>query len=185
MFVVVPDLSAGMRSVAHFGTRSMHRAPIAVRRGTHASCGSPNHSERLRQGHGRKQTHAHGKAVRLLLPAKTGLTPLGRLVIRLNGRKQAGGEGGIRTHGTVPRTLAFEASTFNHSVTSPRWLPPNRSRAPGVPAMCCRLAYDAPPKGSPARKLAACRKERLQQCRRFSGQDARGEFHVMIQLRMR
>jgi hypothetical protein len=33
-----------------------------------------------------------------------------------------GGEGGIRTHGTVPRTLAFEASTFNRSVTSPRSL---------------------------------------------------------------
>src|ERR1700728_5434552 len=32
-----------------------------------------------------------------------------------------GGEGGIRTHGTVSRTLAFEASTFNRSVTSP-WL---------------------------------------------------------------
>ena len=32
-----------------------------------------------------------------------------------------GGEGGIRTHGTVSRTLAFEASTFNHSVTSPHW----------------------------------------------------------------
>src|SRR5260370_12394616 len=35
-----------------------------------------------------------------------------------------GGEGGIRTHGTVPRTLAFEASTFNHSVTSPQWSEP-------------------------------------------------------------
>jgi hypothetical protein len=32
---------------------------------------------------------------------------------------ESGGEGGIRTHGTVSRTLAFEASTFNHSVTSP------------------------------------------------------------------
>ena len=32
-----------------------------------------------------------------------------------------GGEGGIRTHDTVPRMLAFEASTFNHSVTSPQW----------------------------------------------------------------
>src|SRR5579859_3582560 len=32
----------------------------------------------------------------------------------------SGGEGGIRTHGTVSRTLAFEASTFNRSVTSPR-----------------------------------------------------------------
>ena len=31
-----------------------------------------------------------------------------------------GGEGGIRTHGTVSRTLAFEASTFNRSVTSPQ-----------------------------------------------------------------
>ncbi len=35
--------------------------------------------------------------------------------------KESGGEGGIRTHGTVSRTLAFEASTFNRSVTSPRW----------------------------------------------------------------
>jgi hypothetical protein len=35
-----------------------------------------------------------------------------------------GGEGGIRTHGTVSRTLAFEASTFNHSVTSPQWSVP-------------------------------------------------------------
>ena len=34
--------------------------------------------------------------------------------------KKNGGEGGIRTHGTVSRTLAFEASTFNRSVTSPR-----------------------------------------------------------------
>src|SRR6266576_5736 len=33
-----------------------------------------------------------------------------------------GGEGGIRTHGTVSRTLAFEASTLNRSVTSPHWL---------------------------------------------------------------
>jgi hypothetical protein len=33
-----------------------------------------------------------------------------------------GGEGGIRTHGTVSRTLAFEASTFNRSVTSPQSL---------------------------------------------------------------
>ena len=35
-----------------------------------------------------------------------------------------GGEGGIRTHDTVPRMLAFEASTFNHSVTSPQWSAP-------------------------------------------------------------
>jgi hypothetical protein len=35
-------------------------------------------------------------------------------------QKSSGGEGGIRTHGTVSRTLAFEASTFNRSVTSPR-----------------------------------------------------------------
>ena len=37
-------------------------------------------------------------------------------------RRRYGGEGGIRTHDTVPRMLAFEASTFNHSVTSPQWL---------------------------------------------------------------
>jgi hypothetical protein len=30
-----------------------------------------------------------------------------------------GGEGGIRTHGRVSPTLAFEASSFNRSDTSP------------------------------------------------------------------
>jgi hypothetical protein len=30
-----------------------------------------------------------------------------------------GGEGGIRTLGTVARTLVFETSQFNHSCTSP------------------------------------------------------------------
>src|SRR5882672_689166 len=36
------------------------------------------------------------------------------------GKGLSGGEGGIRTHGTVSRTLAFEASAFNRSATSPR-----------------------------------------------------------------
>jgi hypothetical protein len=31
-----------------------------------------------------------------------------------------GGEGGIRTHGTLARTPDFESGTFGHSVTSPR-----------------------------------------------------------------
>ena len=31
----------------------------------------------------------------------------------------SGGEGGIRTHGTVARTTAFKAAAFNHSATSP------------------------------------------------------------------
>jgi hypothetical protein len=32
---------------------------------------------------------------------------------------QLGGEGGIRTHGTVSGTTVFKTVTFNHSVTSP------------------------------------------------------------------
>ena len=36
------------------------------------------------------------------------------------GKNRYGGEGGIRTHGRVPPTLAFEASSFNRSDTSPR-----------------------------------------------------------------
>jgi hypothetical protein len=31
-----------------------------------------------------------------------------------------GGEGGIRTHGTLARTPDFESGTFGHSVTSPK-----------------------------------------------------------------
>ena len=33
----------------------------------------------------------------------------------------SGGEGGIRTHGTVNRTLDFESSPFDHSGTSPQF----------------------------------------------------------------
>src|SRR5947199_465447 len=32
----------------------------------------------------------------------------------------SGGEGGIRTHGTVPRSQHFQCCQFNHSCTSPR-----------------------------------------------------------------
>src|SRR5690606_28720137 len=32
----------------------------------------------------------------------------------------SGGEGGIRTHGTLASTPHFECGTFNHSATSPR-----------------------------------------------------------------
>ena len=35
-------------------------------------------------------------------------------------KKVNGGEGGIRTHGTVARTTVFETVPFNHSGTSPR-----------------------------------------------------------------
>ena len=37
-----------------------------------------------------------------------------------NQKRKDGGEGGIRTHGRVSPTLAFEASSFNRSDTSPR-----------------------------------------------------------------
>ena len=33
--------------------------------------------------------------------------------------KYYGGEGGIRTHGTLARTPVFKTGTFGHSVTSP------------------------------------------------------------------
>ena len=31
----------------------------------------------------------------------------------------SGGEGGIRTHGTLPRTAVFKTAALNHSATSP------------------------------------------------------------------
>ena len=39
--------------------------------------------------------------------------------------KLGGGEGGIRTHGTVSRTLVFKTSALNHSATSPKCRPDN------------------------------------------------------------
>src|SRR5437588_7801552 len=35
-------------------------------------------------------------------------------------RNSCGGEGGIRTHGTVPRSQHFQCCQFNHSCTSPK-----------------------------------------------------------------
>ena len=34
-------------------------------------------------------------------------------------RENTGGEGGIRTHGTLARTPVFKTGAFNHSATSP------------------------------------------------------------------
>ncbi len=53
-------------------------------------------------------------------PRSTTLAPL--LLSNTNLQVQptrTGGEGGIRTHGRVPPTHAFQACTFSHSVTSP------------------------------------------------------------------
>jgi hypothetical protein len=38
----------------------------------------------------------------------------------IGNRKCCGGEGGIRTHGTVPRTQHFQCCQFSHSCTSPK-----------------------------------------------------------------
>ena len=42
---------------------------------------------------------------------------------------QNGGEGGIRTHGTVARTPHFECGAFDHSATSPREIGTGRTGA--------------------------------------------------------
>ncbi len=53
---------------------------------------------------------------------------------------ETGGEGGIRTHGTVARTSVFETDPFDRSGTSPAkrgsWLP--RERRPPIIAPACR-----------------------------------------------
>ena len=59
----------------------------------------------------------------------SGLTTLGLYGITAAGKQvfyyspqgvEYGGEGGIRTHGTVASTPDFESGTFVHSVTSPK-----------------------------------------------------------------
>ena len=45
---------------------------------------------------------------------------ISRLGVRRLRRMNDGGEGGIRTHGTVARTPHFECGAFDHSATSPR-----------------------------------------------------------------
>src|SRR5215467_3454894 len=85
-----------------------------------------------------------------------------------------GGEGGIRTHGTVSRTLAFEASTLNRSVTSPRRCNFHRSRAFNFPAMhrqevCLCLA-----------RLAAFCEKLLHHRRTLLSEDAQSNFHLWL-----
>src|SRR5258708_30608770 len=91
-----------------------------------------------------------------------------------------GGEGGIRTHGTVSRTLAFEASTFNRSVTSPRpW--------PSVYQRGCRrgyVAFNRNGRGTtkfPAAILPPRGKEGLEKGSGFFRRHAWRDFYLVIQ----
>jgi hypothetical protein len=43
--------------------------------------------------------------------------------LAIGNRKSPGGEGGIRTHGTVSRTQHFQCCQLSHSCTSPKELP--------------------------------------------------------------
>ena len=52
------------------------------------------------------------------MAANTGLIA-NRRAQRIDGCGQAGGESGIRTHGTVSRTHAFQACALSHSAISP------------------------------------------------------------------
>ena len=52
----------------------------------------------------------------------------------------SGGERGIRTLGTITRTHAFQACTFNHSVTSPSLtILPENARNMNCALFCARL----------------------------------------------
>ena len=68
-----------------------------------------------------------------------------------------GGEGGIRTHGTVTRTPDFESGTFDHSATSPGSVDSHR---------CERPHYT-----HPVAKLASHR------CKSHPGRARRGQAH--------
>ena len=87
----------------------------------------------------------------------------------------SGGEGGIRTHGTVSRTLAFEASAFNRSATSPRSFDKYFSRQ-----LRCGLRLI----GDLWQKLTPLGEERLDDGGAFRGQDTGGHVNLMIQPRV-
>lgn len=42
-----------------------------------------------------------------------------KIIKNYNVSRASGGSGGIRTHGTVPRTLVFKTRALNHSATLP------------------------------------------------------------------
>lgn len=68
---------------------------------------------------------------------------------------QTGGEGGIRTHGTVTRTSVFETDRFSHSRTSPENLFKHPSGSNGTTALpknhgADRHTFQPEPRPSPA-----------------------------------
>jgi hypothetical protein len=54
-----------------------------------------------------------------------------------------GGEGGIRTHGTLARTPDFESGTFDHSATSPDSVVSHRCERPHYTDSLANLASNA------------------------------------------
>src|SRR6266545_8211111 len=49
-----------------------------------------------------------------------GQSAIGNRQLAIGNRQCTGGEGGMRTHGTVARTQHFQCCQFNHSCTSPK-----------------------------------------------------------------
>src|SRR5262249_8773509 len=109
-----------------------------------------------------------------------------------------GGEGGIRTHGGVSPTLAFEASTFNRSVPSPRSafsilkeMKYTQQFTFSVcdfemtPAEHCMRSTGIRHATWRGRKSAAGGEKSLEKRSGFFGQDTRDKFDAVIQKRVR
>ncbi len=60
---------------------------------------------------------------------------------KTRGKEKTGGEGGIRTRGTVARTHAFQACSFSHSDTSPH-VAFNHTRSFQTPSLAERVGFE-------------------------------------------
>src|SRR2546428_6511163 len=56
-------------------------------------------------------------------------------------RNSCGGEGGIRTHGTVPRSQHFQCCQFNHSCTSPEPRQKVKVKRQKLPVRFCPFTF--------------------------------------------
>ena len=56
-----------------------------------------------------------------MITAQAQQRPEGQAAFNISDKREIGGEGGIRTHGTIAGTTVFETAPIGHSGTSPLW----------------------------------------------------------------
>jgi hypothetical protein len=116
----VVDGEFGLRVLLVELTGAVRQGELQVRRGGY---GEFMRGTRVSAGAKKRQQTGDGSQANRYHFCKTMVTYSGQKV----GKRDDGGEGEIRTPGTLTGTPAFEAGAIDHSATSPRQYPTDRA----------------------------------------------------------